>query len=156
MVSKIKHHLSQRRQPPQKVRSVLQWWKPLLHIHLHVHQQQSDSACCVWRVDCLKIRRYTVKLFLTWSNREELIPVGPQRQPPAAQDPPDVAPPQQQPAGAQDLPAVAAPQYQLHKIFLLWPLPSTSLQLHKIFLLWLLPSTSLQLHKIFLLWPLQM
>ena len=40
---------------------------------------------------------------------EELIPVGPQRQPPAAQDLPAVAAPQHQPAGAQDLPAVATP-----------------------------------------------
>ena len=42
-------------------------------------------------------------------HREELIPVGPQRQPPAAQDLPAVAAPQHQPAAAQDLPAVAAP-----------------------------------------------
>ena len=45
-------------------------------------------------------------------HREELIPMGPQRQPPAAQDPPAVAAPQHQPAGAHDLPAVAAPQHQ--------------------------------------------
>ena len=42
-------------------------------------------------------------------HREELIPVGPQCQPPAAQHPPAVAAPQHQPAAAQDLPPVATP-----------------------------------------------